>query len=421
MKAADPIRVAYVSHTGAVSGAEVVLMNMVRGLDRALYEPVAICPQQGALARLLRAESVPCEALPEVQARFTWRPDRLCKAVASLIRAMIGLRRTLSRIQPDIVHANSLRAGMIASAASIGCDRKVVWHVHDNLPRHFLSSLVRIAALQLRPARVIAVSEATTKAFCGPFSFQGIISTIHNGVDLRRFPLKSADRWRMREALSESPGSFLICAVGQICARKGLLELITAFGMARSQAPHMHLVIAGGVVFEHEKEYLYLLRLAAAAPEVAGSVHFTGPLENVSELLQAADLLVLNSHDEPFGLVLIEAMSSGTPVLATRVGGIPEIVKDGENGWLIDKADTAGLARKLLEIADNRKLLEKVARQAHDLTCPQFSLEKFLARLQDCYAGLVSASERAIKAKPEQLFPEAAAIGHRVRMNADER
>jgi glycosyltransferase involved in cell wall biosynthesis len=113
--------------------------------------------------------------------------------------------------------------------------------------------------------------------------------------------------------------------------------------------------------------------------------------------MQAADLLVLNSHDEPFGLVLVEAMSSGTPVLATRVGGIPEIVEDGENGWLIDKADTAGLARKLLELAGNRKLLEKVARQAHDLTCPQFSLEKFLARIEDCYAGLVSAGERAVE------------------------
>ena len=396
MKAADPIRVAYVSHTGAVSGAEIVLINMVRRLDRARYEPMALCPREGDLARLLEAEGATCEAIPEVQARFTSRPDKLWKAAVSLTRATVVLRRALSRIQPDIVHANSLRAGIIASAASLGCGRKVVWHVHDNLPRHFLSSLIRIAALLLRPARVIAVSHATAKAFCGPFSFEGTISTIHNGVDLRRFPLKTAGRSPMREALGVPADSFLICAVGQVCARKGLLELIQALEMARAQSPHMHLVIAGRVVFEHEKEYLYLLRLAAAAPLVAGSVHFAGLLENASELLQAADLLVLNSHDEPFGLVLIEAMSSGTPVLATRVGGVPEIVKDGENGWLIDKADTVGLATKLLQLASNRKLLQKVAQQAHDLTCPQFSLEKFMARLEDYYAGLVSARERAV-------------------------
>jgi glycosyltransferase involved in cell wall biosynthesis len=396
MKAADPIRVAYVSHTGAVSGAEIVLMNIVRGLDRALYEPVAFCPLEGDLARRLEAEGVPCEALPEVQARFTWRPDRLWNAAVSITRATLALRRVLAQAKPDIVHANGVRAGIVASAASVASGRKVVWHVHDDLPRHFLSSLIRIAALLLRPARIVAVSNATAKAFRGPFAFKGTLCTIYNGVDLRRFPLKKANRMPMREALGESPGSFLICAVGQICARKGLLELIRAFGMARAQAPHMHLVIAGSVVFEHENEYLELLRQAAAAPEVAGRVHFAGPLKNVPELLQAADLLVLNSHEEPFGLVLIEAMSSGTPVLATRVGGIPEIVKDGDNGWLVDKADTAGLARKLLELAGNRKLLQKVARQAHDLTCPQFSLEIFLARLEDCYADLVSARERAV-------------------------
>ena len=135
---------------------------------------------------------------------------------------------------------------------------------------------------------------------------------------------------------------------------------------------------------------------AAAAPEIAGSVHFAGQMKNVSELLQAADLLVLNSREEPFGLVLIEAMSSGTPVLATHAGGIPEIVTDAENGWLVGKADTAGLARKLLDLAGNSELLEKVARRAHDVTCPQFSLERFQAQLQDCYAALLPPNRRAI-------------------------
>ena len=119
-------------------------------------------------------------------------------------------------------------------------------------------------------------------------------------------------------------------------------------------------------------------------------------MQNVSQLLQTADLLVLNSHEEPFGLVLVEAMSSGTPVLAARTGGIPEIVKHGENGWLIEKADTAGLARKLLELVRSQELLEKVARQAREETCPQFSLEKFQANLQECYRELLPTGEHAM-------------------------
>jgi glycosyltransferase involved in cell wall biosynthesis len=86
--------------------------------------------------------------------------------------------------------------------------------------------------------------------------------------------------------------------------------------------------------------------------------------------------------------VLIESMSSGTPVLATRVGGIPEIVADSESGWLIERGDTAGLASKLLELSQDPNSLERVAHFAHDMVYPQFSLERFIADLHNLYAKL---------------------------------
>ena len=399
------VRVAYVNHTGAVSGAEVVLMNMVRGLDRSAYEPVAICPAEGGLADQLQAEGVPCVPLPAVQARFTWRPDELWKAAISLGRAIWALRRTLRQIDPEIVHANSVRAGVVVSLACIASGRKVVWHVHDNLPKHPISTLIRIAALGLRPDRVIGVSQATAKAFRGPFSFEGSVVTIHNGVDLLRFPLKGEERSALRSALGVPESAFLVCAVGQICERKGLLELIEAFTAAHAQAREMHLIIAGSVVFEHERPYLDRLHRAATRPSVAGSVRFIGQIQDVSALLRAADLLVLNSREEPFGLVLIEAMSSGTPVLAARTGGISEIVRDTENGWLVDRGDTAGLAQKLVELAGNNELLERAALQARDATCPLFSVERFQARIDDCYARMLATEKRAVIGRPQWARP----------------
>jgi len=261
--------------------------------------------------------------------------------------------------------------------------------------------LIRFAALLLRPKRVVAVSESTAKAFCGPFPFKRRTSVIHNGTDLSRFPLKSAESVKERSAWGIAEDAFLVCAVGQICARKGLLELISAFETAHAQAPRMHLVIAGSVVFAHEKSHFELLRLAAAAPEICASVHLIGQLRNVSTLLQASDLLVLNSHEEPFGLVLVEAMSTGTPVLATRVGGIPEIVKDAENGWLVERGDTRSLANKLLELSQNAELLKSVARRARNETCPQFSLERFHSRMHSFYAELAPNREHAMqRARP---------------------
>jgi len=391
-----PTRVVYVNHTGAVSGAERVLINMVRGLDRSRFEVIAICPVEGDLGRMLLAEGVRCAPLPAVRARFDWRPSQLWKAFKSLLRAIVSLHKTLAKIDPDIIHANTLRAGIVVSAASIGTGRKVVWHIHDILPPHQLSALIRLSALMLRPTSIVAVSDCAARAFCGPFSFQGRISTIHNGVDLSHFPHKGAGSSVMRQRLRVAEDAFLVCAIGQICERKGLIELVAAFEKACAERPQMHLVIAGNVAFEHERNYFNVLRVAASAPQIAGKVHFTGHLPDVSELLRAADLLVLNSREEPFGLVLVEAMSSGTAVLAARVGGIPEIVKDEENGWLVERGATEELAKKLVELSRNRGLLEQVAEKARRVTCPRFSIERFHTQLHGLYAELMPVSRRFI-------------------------
>lgn len=383
------IRIVYVNHTGLVSGAERVLVNMVRGLDRARYEPYVICPAEGNLSALIKAEDVACVPVPPVIARFTWRPDRLWTAVASLCRAVMAVRRRLSWLDPDLVHANTLRAGIITSLAAMGTGRIVIWHVHDILPRHPLSATIRFFAWLLRRTQIIAVSRATARAFCGSRPFGNRVHIIHNGTNLSQFPLKQAGNTEFRKKMGIPEEAFLVCAVGQICARKGLLELLDAFGQISGSARQMHLAIAGKVVFVHEERYFESLLRAVAEPGISDRVHFTGEVSDVSSLLQAADLLVLNSRQEPFGLVLVEAMASGTPVLATRVGGIPEIIKDGENGWLIEKGDTAGLAKKLLELSLDRSLLETIAQAAHYETCPQFSLERFQSRLHNLYAELI--------------------------------
>jgi glycosyltransferase involved in cell wall biosynthesis len=258
------------------------------------------------------------------------------------------------------------------------------------LPQHPLSTAIRLIAYLSKRTRVIAVSNATAKAFCGTLRFNNRVCTIHNGTDLGRFPRKQPGSSKFRQEAGIPDRAFLVCSVGQICARKGLRELLDAFSRIYKNTPQMHLAVVGKVVFQHEDKYGDSLRAIAAASGTTDRVHFTGERRDVSAVLQAADLLVLNSIQEPFGLVLIEAMSSGTPVVATRVGGIPEIVRDSENGWLVESGDTAGLASKLVELSHNSDMLARVARVAYDTTCPQFSLDRFQNNLHTYYAELKS-------------------------------
>jgi glycosyltransferase involved in cell wall biosynthesis len=303
---------------------------------------------------------------------------------------MRATRRQIALINPDFVHANTLRAGIVATIATLGTGRKIVWHVHDALPRHPLSSVIRLLACISSRTQVIAVSEATASRFRGSLAFHDRLRVIHNGIDLIRFPLKQPGVSPLKEELGLSKTDFLACAVGQVCPRKGLRELIEAFASIQADVPYLHIAIVGRPVFAHDEAYCNQLIAMTTAYGIEDRVHFSGERSDISALLQSADLLVLNSQEEPFGLVLVEAMSSGTPVLATRVGGIPEIVTDSESGWLVARGDTNALARKLFQLSTDRNSLESVAQFAREVVCPRFTIEAFLAKLHVFYGWLVS-------------------------------
>jgi glycosyltransferase involved in cell wall biosynthesis len=382
-------RVVYTSHTGRVSGAEKILLDVLRGLDRTRYEPFVLCPVEGDLQQLLKTQGVSCTTIPTLHARFTWKLGQLLCYVVSFATVIFMTRKAIERCNPDFVHANTVRAGIVTTLATVGTGRTVVWHIHDSLPRHPLSQIIRLLAYKSVRTYIVAVSNATARTFCGSLPFKDRICVIHNGTDLSRFPLKRPEEsssFKLQLGLPKE--CFLVCAVGQICVRKGLRELLEAFSQIYDDVPQMHLAIVGRPVFSHEEMYGDELIAMATAAGIADRVHFTGECHNISAVLQSADLLVLNSFEEPFGLVLIEAMSSGTPVLATRVGGIPEIITDSENGWLIKSNDPAGVASKLLELSRDPESLGRVARSARNTVYPQFSLDRFLVDLHKLYATL---------------------------------
>lgn len=388
MSPREQTRILYVNHTGQLSGAERVLIDTLRTLDRSRYEPVVTCPAQGGLASEVLALDVEWLQLAKVRARFSWRPDRIFKALPSLFETVFALRRHIRAIVPDLIHANSVRAGLVASLAAVGTRTPVIWHVHDTLPQHPVSTLLRGFVLLARNTSAIAVSHATARSFRGQVPITQKIQVIHSAVDLSRFPSGRPGRQAFRERLGLNEEDFLICAVGQICARKGLLELVEAFRRIHAEAPRAHLAIVGKVVFSHEKSYVQNLYEAVKTAGLEQHVHFTGELRDVASVLQGADLAVLNSRDEPFGLVIVESMASGTPVLATRVGGIPEIIADGENGWLVAAGDANALAAALLILASDRDGLRRVAEHAQRTVAPKFSLDRYRKELAAFYDHL---------------------------------
>src|SRR2546422_3075096 len=198
-------KILFYNHTGQISGAERVLLMIVERLDRCRFEPVVLCPASGRLMRMTTDLGVKTVRLDPLEARFTWRPERLIRYVASFVRVIRAARAAIIGETPDVIHANSIRAGLVMSAATVGLGVPVVWHTHDLLPRHPLSTMIRLFACASRRNQIVAISRAVAARFSGillrwcPGSVP--VTTILNAVDLKRFQPDSVRRRAIRRAL----------------------------------------------------------------------------------------------------------------------------------------------------------------------------------------------------------------------------
>src|SRR5450432_4089607 len=152
------MKILFYNHTGKTSGAERLLLMILSRLDRGRFVPVVVCPGQESLAKMVSDLGVAVETVAGLEARFTWRFDYLVRYLKSFYQVISQVRRKVISIKPDLIHANSIRSGLVATAATIGLGTTVVWHLHDLLPRHPLSSVIRAFAFLSGRTRMIAVS-----------------------------------------------------------------------------------------------------------------------------------------------------------------------------------------------------------------------------------------------------------------------
>jgi len=161
------LKVLFYNHTGQVSGAERVLLLILARLNRTRFEPLLLCPSSGQLQKEARTLNVPCANVDQLNARFTWRLAALIRYFSSFVSTMGQVRARVREQRPELIHANSVRAGLVVSAATLGLGIPIVWHVHDLLPQHPLSTGIRLFTLLLPPIRIVVVANAAAERFKG--------------------------------------------------------------------------------------------------------------------------------------------------------------------------------------------------------------------------------------------------------------
>jgi glycosyltransferase involved in cell wall biosynthesis len=316
-----PIRVAHLTWGLDIGGLEKLLVEFARHSDRRRFDLSFVSlTTRGRLAEDIEACGWPVIALEEPAG---FRPELVLR-LAPLLR----------RLRIDVLHThdhNPLIYG--APAARLAGVRRLVHTGHCATLTHITRRQVWLTSLAARLVDIYAcVSNDAARIAAGAGVRGKRLRTVWNGIDLSRFPCSGP----------RSEGPALL--VARLCPEKDIGTLLRALAIAVKQQPDFHLEIAGTGPTRAE-----LLRLSQEL-HLGSNVRFLGEVRDIAGLLAGASMFVLSSLTEGISLTLLEAMSAGLPVVATRVGGNPEIVVDGATGNLVPPADPEALACAMLAL-----------------------------------------------------------------------
>jgi glycosyltransferase involved in cell wall biosynthesis len=283
---------------------------------------VIVCGSANTLEPLLQSHGVRCITLPGLA-----NARRLPSALAALYRV-------LRHERPDIVHAHMMQSSLLAALLRPLLGYRMVTTVHNEFQR--------TAILMRFGQRVIGVSDAVSKAMIQRGVPASRVRTVLNG---------SANSPRRPQPLPE-PADLphpCIMTVAGLHPRKGIPDLLEAFGVVRERYPDAHLYLVGSGPMEEEYK--------ALGRKIGGEfVHFLGHQDDPRPLLRAVDVFVLASHAEPAALVFPEAREAGCAIVATAVGGIPEMTDHGNAALLVPPKRPDALAAAILRLLDDPDL-----------------------------------------------------------------
>ncbi len=228
---------------------------------------------------------------------------------------------------------------------------------------------------------MVAISEAVKKVLVEGGVQPGKIKVIPSGIDFSVYE-EVKDRDFLRREFSFSPDDFLVGIVAALEDHKGHTYLFQATRLVRQHSPHIRLIVVGSGSLR--------LELEAQVHElgIEDIVFFLGFREDMPRILASLDLFVLSSHLEGLGSSLLDAMASRLPVVATRTGGIPEIVLHGETGLLVPPRDPQAMAEAIIQVYHDRNLANYLAQKGHDFVRRHFSVEAMAEKVIELYFDL---------------------------------
>lgn len=394
-----PIIVTQLLASGAGGGAQVHVQSLVNRLDKSRFDVEVIALSDGPAVRRLRGQGTTVHLVDADD-------DATALAqVTELLRAR----------PPQVLHNHMYRAEVIGTRAALALAEAghprpyVIGTVHssrirDDIDRELLRRLTSSMD------QLIAVSRSIVGKLVREGRTAAPVRLIYNGVDLEKYEYTEAC-CTLPEEYGLPEGTPLVGVVARLEPEKGHATLLEAWPVVLERVPQARLLIVGEgsqrALLEAQAESLDLLGEACTGDRCVGTRHarpgakviFTGLRDDVPAVTAALDVAVLPSYREAQGLAILEAMALRRPVVATRVGGVPEMVEHERTGLLVPPHDAPALGAAIARVLTDHPLADTLARAGHDVAIARFSLGAMVSAVSEVYkegaAAVAARSEPA--------------------------
>jgi glycosyltransferase involved in cell wall biosynthesis len=356
------------------AGAEVAAERLAGGLVADGHRVSVILGTDGETAQRMRQAGVDVRCIPLATTdKFAWWKYR---------RAQRELRRALQEFAPDVIHANDLPTSQMTAqtAGELGIPR--ICHHRWIFGGEAIDWLNKFGA-----ERHLFVSQALKNQLCNESArlAAGPCEVVYDGLPLPGRP-DEADRQAARRELGLAADKTIVLFAGQIIERKGVADLLHAWSKVESQLAHgAKLVIVGD---DLEGRGGYRVQMEVLNAELGCGARFVGFQKNVPRWLTAADVCVVPSHAEPLGNATLEAMAHARPVVGCSVGGIPEMIVDGETGVLVSPHDPPRLAEAIGSLLLDKQRRERLGSAGRARCEEKFSLRAHVDAVVEQYRAL---------------------------------
>ncbi len=384
------MRVAYLDSTGQMGGAEHLLLSLLDGLKHRGIDLLLICGEKGPFPEKARQHNIPTEVmrLPPfrsvswvIHRRKIFNPLALAWNILLLLYSAWQIRKRLLEAQVDIVQTNTAFSHIYgclgARLAGIPC----IWYFHDLVETDRLAGSVaffwKILALGLTE-HIVTVSKAVEYSL-GLDSRSDVIYAGYGRRATRSFDVPLRDR------LGLSNEARLVGFVGRIARVKALEVLAQSAARVVQEDPRVHFVLFGAPLFSGEGYQREVSGLVEAL-KLESHWHWLGYDDQAVDRIPEFDFVVLPSRREALPLVLLEAGLASKAVVASRVGGIPEVIIDGETGLIVRAEDIAELTAAMLKLIRDPKLSEALGHNACQRIEHLFAPQRYYQEFMELYS-----------------------------------